>query len=90
MQIAEVLGPVVATVKHPCFEGRTLLMVQPLSPDGRKLGAPLIAVDAVQAGVGDRVLVVSEGGSTRQVLKAGDSAPIRSAVVGIVDQVSLG
>lgn len=89
MQIAEVIGPVVATVKHPSFDGRTLLLVQPLSPTGQKKGAPLIAVDAVQAGMGDRVLVVSEGGSSRQVLKLGD-APVRSTIVGVVDEVTLG
>ena len=89
MQIAMVLGPVVSTVKHRDLSGQKLLLVQPMTPQGKKRGAPLIAVDAVQAGIGDRVLVVSEGGSSRQVLRLKD-APIRSTIVGIVDEVTLG
>ena len=88
MQLAAVIGTVVSTIKHKAYVGRKILMVQPLSPSGDKKGKPMIAVDTVQAGIGDIVLVMSEGGSARQIL-AYDNAPIRSTIVGIVDNVEI-
>jgi microcompartment protein CcmK/EutM len=87
MRLCRVLGSVVATVKHPAYAGQKLLIVQPIEPDGRDAGASFLAVDTVQAGPGDRVLVMSEGNGVRQILQLGDRVPIRSLVVGIVDQV---
>ena len=58
MQLARVIGDVVATRKEPAFEGIQLLIVQPLSPDGQPVGRPLVAVDAVGAGVGEHVFFV--------------------------------
>jgi ethanolamine utilization protein EutN len=89
MKVCRVLGPVVASAKHPAFDGRTLLVVQPLDERGEAdSGAPFIAVDHAQAGKGDRVLVLREGGGVRQVLGAPD-LPIRSLIVGIVDAVEI-
>jgi ethanolamine utilization protein EutN len=76
-----------ATVKHPAFAGRTLLVVQPLDEHGGDAGASFVAIDSVQAGVGDKVVVLTEGNGVRQILKSGDIVPIRSIIVGIVDHV---
>jgi ethanolamine utilization protein EutN len=64
------------------YEGRAIMIVAP--EDG---GASFLAVDTVQAGPGDRVLVMREGNGVRQILGAGDRVPIRSLIVGIVDEV---
>lgn len=81
------VGPMWASVKHPAFEGRTLLVVQPLDERGADVGASFVAVDRAQAGAGDKVIVLTEGTGVRQILKAGDIVPIRSVIVGVVDQV---
>jgi microcompartment protein CcmK/EutM len=83
-------GSVVATAHHPAFDGRKLLVVQPMEPVGDDLqahGASFLAVDDVQAGVGDLVLVMSEGNGVRQLVKMGAVVPIRSMVVAVVDAV---
>ncbi len=73
----------VASVHHAAYDHQKLLIVQPV--DG---GDSFLAVDRVQAGVGDLVLVNQEGNSsTRQLLKLGQQVPIRSLIVGIVDEV---
>jgi ethanolamine utilization protein EutN len=87
MRLARVRGTVVATIKHPAYAGRTLLLCQPLTPDGRDKGDQVVAVDHVQAGEGDLVLILTEGNGVRQILGA-DAGPIRSVIVGIVDEVS--
>jgi ethanolamine utilization protein EutN len=78
-----------AAVKHPAFAGRPLFVVQPLDENGKDAGTSFVAVDHVQAGIGDKVIVLTEGNGVRQILKQGDIVPIRSIIVGIVDQVSL-
>ncbi len=89
MKLCRVIGTVVATVKHPAFDGQKLLACQPLDAAGRFAGDSFLAVDRVQAGVGDRVLVNQEGNGARQIfgLKATDKLPIRSVIVGVVDRV---
>ena len=76
-----------AAVKHPAYAGRALFVVQPLDAHGNDVGTSFVAVDNVQAGVGDKVIVLTEGTGVRQILKAGDIVPIRSLIVGIVDHV---
>jgi microcompartment protein CcmK/EutM len=90
VKVCRVKGTVVATAKHPTYHGRKLLVVQPLDEWGAEQGESYLAVDVAQAGVGDVVLVSSEGNGTRQILKMGDQVPIRSLIVGIVDRVDLG
>ena len=90
MKCCRVVGPMWATVKHPAFAGRTLFVVQPLDERGTDAGASFVAIDHVQAGVGDKVLVLTEGNGVRQILKMGDQVPIRSIIVGIVDHVETG
>jgi len=87
MFLARVVGDVVATIKHPALANRKLLLVQPLTGDGTPTGRPSIAVDSVDAGVGDHVLVVDEGNGAAQVLQR-PRGPIRTVVVGVVDEVT--
>jgi len=89
MFVARVIGDVVATIKHPELAGRTLLLVQPLTPDGEPRGNPVIAQDAAQAGVGDQVLVLDEGNGAAQVFGR-PRGPVRTVVVGVIDEVTRG
>lgn len=89
MRCCRVVGPMWATVKHPAYAGRSLFVVQPLDEHGADTGTSFVAVDSVQAGVGDKVIVLTEGNGVRQILKMGDQVPIRSLIVGIVDHVEL-
>ena len=87
MILCRVRGNSVATVQHPCYEGRSVLVVQPVEVDGRTaLGDEFLAVDAAQAGPGDLVLAAREGNTARQILHAGDE-PLHAVILGIVDQV---
>jgi len=89
MILGRVIGTVVSTVKLEVLSGYKILMVQPVDPQGQDAGAVTLALDSVQAGVGDTVLIIDEGNSSRMIV--GDSmAPIRTMVVGIVDQVQVG
>lgn len=88
MQIARVIGTVVATQKHRTFDGAKLLLVQPLALDGEPRGTALLAVDAVGAGVDEKVLVVIEGRAAGDALGR-RGAPVDAAVVGIIDRVDL-
>jgi microcompartment protein CcmK/EutM len=88
MQIARVIGTVVATQKHGTFEGAKLLLVQPVSVDDTPRGIPLLAVDSVGAGVHEKVLVVIEGRAAGDALGR-KLAPVDAAIVGIVDSVDV-
>jgi microcompartment protein CcmK/EutM len=87
--LARVTANVVSTEKHPHYKGRKILAVQPVGPDGKPRGKSLLAVDGVQAGVGDLVLVVDEGGSARAVIGDESALTIRTAICGIVDRVNV-
>ena len=88
MIIGRILGDVVATRKHPSHEGRKILLVQPLALDGSAKGEPILALDAVDAGVGDRVLVAQEGYSAMTSVGRPNS-PIDMSVIGVVDEIEL-
>jgi ethanolamine utilization protein EutN len=88
MLIGRIVGDVVATQKSASHEGRKILAVQPLNLDGSDRGEIVLALDAVDAGVGDRVLVVSEGFSAMTAVGRPQS-PIDMAVVGVVDAIDL-
>lgn len=87
MKIGRVAGTVVSTINSPDFDGRRLLLCDLVNPDLELSGDYTIAVDAVDAGVGDLVLILDEGNSARQIFDL-DTAPIRAVVVGIVDEVA--
>lgn len=86
MQLARVIGDVVATRKDPALASLKLLVVQPLGADGRDVGRPLVAVDSVGAGVGERVLLVrgKEAGFPFHPLEV----PADAGIVGIIDHWS--
>jgi ethanolamine utilization protein EutN len=86
MQIAEVVGTVVSTQKNRKLEGAKLLLVQPLTLEGAPRGTALLAIDAVGAGVGERVLVVIEGKAAGDALGR-KAAAVDAAIIGIVDVV---
>ena len=88
MQLARVVGTVVATQKHRAFEGAKLLLVQPVGLDDTPQGATLLAVDSVGAGVTERVLIVLEGRAAGEALGR-KGAPVDAAVIGIVDSVDV-
>jgi len=88
MRLCRVTGNIVATVKHPAYRGHKIMIVQPLDEAQRDAGPTFLAVDLAQAGPGDTVLVMSEGNGVRQILKE-PKAPIRSIIIGIVDEVTL-
>lgn len=89
MIIARVIGNVVATQKNERYASARVMLCQPLTPEGAETGVALLALDSVDAGVGDVVLVVQEGwgASTAATGKAG--AAIDSAIVGVVDAIDL-
>jgi microcompartment protein CcmK/EutM len=89
MYIGRVSGTVVATIKNELFEGHKLLLVDKLNLAGEPTPKYDIAVDMVQAGVGDLVLVLDEGNSARQILDREPLGAIRAVIVGIVDEVTV-
>jgi len=85
MLAGRVVGHATSTVKHPSMQGWRLLLVQPLSSDGRSPdGDPILAVDHLGAGRGDLVIVTSDGKHTQTVLQ-NTHTPVRWSVIGIVD-----
>ncbi|MFZ0492214.1 MAG: EutN/CcmL family microcompartment protein [Acidimicrobiia bacterium] len=88
MKVGTVVGTVVSTISSPVFDGRKLLLCDLLDADGNPEGGYLIAVDVVDAGVGEKVLILDEGNSARQIVGL-DTAPIRAVVVGIVDETTM-
>lgn len=85
MRTARVVGEVVSTVKHPALVGWKLLLVE-MEADGRPTGEELIALDAADAGPGDRVLIHDEGTGAAQVMGT-SRGPVRTMIVGVVDRV---
>ncbi len=88
MIIGRVLGEVVATRKHPSHEGRKVLLVQPLTLENEARGDPVVALDWIDAGIGDRVLLATEGFSAMTSVDRPQS-PIDMSVIAVVDSVDL-
>lgn len=88
MILARVVGEVVSTHKRPQFEGATLLLIQPHTPEGAATGATLVAVDSVGAGRGELVIAVLEGRAAGEALGR-KLAPVDAAIMGIVDQIEV-
>jgi ethanolamine utilization protein EutN len=89
MQVARVVGNVVATQKNEKLQGAKLMLVQPLTLDGKPKGPVVLAIDGVNAGIGERVLLVQDGKAAMQVLGRG-LAGVDAAIVGVVDELELG
>lgn len=84
MQLAQVMGHAVSTVKHASMTGWRLLVVQPLTPAGKADGEPLLAIDSFGAGQGHMVIISNDGQGARELVGAANS-PIRWFVMGIRD-----
>jgi microcompartment protein CcmK/EutM len=86
MYIAKVIGDVVSSIKYETLNAQKLLLVQPVDPDGAESGEPLIAIDMVDSGIGDVVLIVDQGTATRTVM--GVQYPtVRTLILGVVDRI---
>ncbi|RME91486.1 MAG: hypothetical protein D6767_05090 [Candidatus Hydrogenedentota bacterium] len=88
MKLARVIGSVVSTVKHEVLNAHKLLIIKPIDIKTGKLASPVIGIDTVQAGPGDLVLYIDEGNSARQILNV-ETAPVRTVIMAIVDEVEL-
>jgi ethanolamine utilization protein EutN len=88
VQIARVVGTVVATQKNRKLEGAKLLLVQPLTLEGQPKGSALLAIDSVGAGIGEKVLVVIEGKAAGDALRR-KAAAVDAAIIGIIDAVEV-
>jgi ethanolamine utilization protein EutN len=88
MTIGKVVGTVVSTQKNAKYQGAKLMIVQPLDLKGKPMGESLVAIDAVGAGVGERVLVVQEGRAANEALDK-KQGPLDTAIVGILDHLDL-
>jgi microcompartment protein CcmK/EutM len=88
MIIGKITGTIYSTINHEFYDGKKMMIVDKLNAEGNLTGKYVIAVDTVEAGIGETVLVVDEGNSARQIIKESD-APIRSIIVGIIDDIYL-
>jgi len=88
MQLARVVGMVVATRKEPTLDGLRLMLVRPVDEEGRPVGQPLVAADAVGAGP-DEIVLVAAGSSARQT-RATDKRPVDAVIMAIVDSWNVG
>lgn len=86
MKLGRVVGNVVSTLKHEAYQSRTLLLVEPIQPNGTPDGPATIAVDYVGAGVGELVLLGGAPGVAKKVFNL-EVAPIKDLVMGIIDEV---
>jgi ethanolamine utilization protein EutN len=89
MFLGIVTGTIVSTINHRFYDGKKLLVVERCDESWRSTGKYIVAVDSVDAGVGERVLVLDEGTGARQIVDDA-TAPVRSIVVGIVDEAHVG
>ena len=89
MILARVVGNVVATQKNERYASARVMLCQPVTPSGEETGATLLALDSVDAGIGDTVLIVQEGWGASTAATGEQGAAIDSAIVGVVDRVDL-
>ena len=88
MLIGRVVGELVATHKHPSHQGLKLLLVQPLNLDGSNRGDAMVAVDSVDAGIGDKVLLATDGFAAMTSVGRPNS-PIDTSIIGFIDSIEL-
>ena len=89
MILCKVIGNAVASIKHPVYVGKKIMVVQPVDTDGSTPnGREFLAIDSVQAGPGDLVLAAREGNTARQILGT-DTDPLHAVIVGIVDAIQI-
>jgi microcompartment protein CcmK/EutM len=88
MILGKVLDNVVSTEKNSSLDSKKIFVIQPIDEKGQKSGSVFLALDSVQAGTGDTVIVCREGNGCRQIL-ADDGAPVNAVIAGIVDAVDI-
>jgi len=88
MRLGKIIGTVVSSTKAKGYESRKILVVQPLDADKKAVGTSFLAIDAVQAGVGDLVLTIEEGNSARQVIEDEETVTVKTVIAAIVDDIS--
>jgi microcompartment protein CcmK/EutM len=89
MLLAKVLGNIVATQKNVRYENASVMLCQQITPQGEETGSTILALNAVDAGVGDKVLIVQEGWSASTAATGKPGAAIDSAIVGVIDYIDL-
>jgi ethanolamine utilization protein EutN len=89
MILARVLGNIVATQKNQRYDNARIMLCQPVTPEGEEMGATVLALDSVDAGTGDTVLIVQEGWSASTAATGQAGAAIDAAIVGVVDRIDL-
>ncbi|MEO8369975.1 MAG: EutN/CcmL family microcompartment protein [Candidatus Solibacter sp.] len=87
MILARVVGTVVATRKDPRLEGKKLLIIKPVTPDGKDESGYIVSIDTVGSGIGERVIAVA--GSSARLAEGCKDTPVDNAIIGIVDEVNL-
>jgi len=88
MRLGKVIGTVVSSTKAKGYESIIILVIQPVDPIGIFSGTSYLAIDAVQAGIGDIVLTIEEGNSARQIIQNDDVVTVKTVVAAIVDEIS--
>ena len=88
MTLCKVTGTIVSTQKNQNLKEHKLLICQPIDLDGKEIGRDLLAIDSVDAGVGDTVLVLQEGAGAQQILGS-KTVPVHSVIVAVVDGISV-
>ncbi len=88
MILGRISGSIVSTINHEFYDNKRLLLVDRLTVEGKPTGKYIIAIDSVGAGAGETVLIIDEGNSARQIVED-STAPLRSIIVGIVDQTTI-
>jgi ethanolamine utilization protein EutN len=89
MIVCKVIGSIVSTIKHDSFKNQKIMLVRPINLDGSYKSGTMVAVDTVCAGVGDIVLVASEGRSATELLGFKKREPLRSVIVGVIDTIDV-
>jgi len=87
MILCKVIGSIVSTIKHDSYRNKKIMLVRPISPDGKFKSGTMVAIDTVRAGEGDTVLVMSEGRSAMEILNFKQREPLRSLIIGVVDRI---
>ena len=88
MIMGRVIGSINSTINHPFYDGKKILVVEKTDGNDKATGDYLVAIDSIDAGLGDPVLVLDEGNGARQIVNSND-APVRSVIVGIIDEVHI-
>ena len=89
MILGKIIGNVVATSMAPGYESKKILIVQPIDKAGKPSGKSFLAIDNVQAGIGDTVITIEEGGSARMLIREPEAFTVKSVIAGIVDEIHL-